>query len=162
MQREVRKCNGGEVAELSVVFGPLVQTLQHGCWSHTRRYTQTHTHTYRFIPLADCLILSPQGGVSLQESMGLRLDTKVRGVIILSLTSRAVNTDIPTQPKHTHTPSHPQAEVTVAFNTAQVSVTMSVVIMVVSSHIRSSLNPSALQHCQAATQRTQLEVSYSS
>lgn len=126
---------------------------QHGCRSHTQGYT--HIHTHGFIPPADCLILTPQGGVSLEESEGLPLDTKVRGVIILSLFLsppwQSTQTHPPSQNTHTHTHFHTHththtkppigsSDCNTQYSTGE-CVTATVVIMVVSSRIRSSSNP---------------------
>lgn len=82
------------------------QTLQHGCWSHTPIHTRIHSSCRLSDPL------SSGGCVSLQESEGsegLRLDTKVRVVIILSLSLAPPQyIDTSFHAKHTLTYTHPK------------------------------------------------------
>lgn len=130
VQREARKCNGGEAVKPS-------NTAAAG---HARSHkpTRTHTHSSSFIPLSRPSDPFSSGRCWSGGIWRLRLDTKVRGVITSPPPPLTIDT-----PKQTNTPCRPPAEVTVTLNRAQVSV-LAVVIAVVSSHNRSSPSPSGL------------------
>ena len=98
--------------KLSLLFGSLV----HANLNRLARALVPHIHTHAraHILLADCLILSPLGGVSQEESEGLGLDTRVRAVIFLPQCRHTHQT----KPNHTHA----QPPTARSVNTAQVCV----------------------------------------